>query len=115
MKHTNSILVCLCLVAMSSPMIVAAAEPDRPNVIFIMADDLGYGHLGVYGQEKIQTPHIDQLAAEGMRFTQAYAGSTVCAPFSVFSMWIPSHTSDRALGGVRSLGEEYPDRGLPSD
>ena len=57
---------------------VAAAEP--PNIVFVMADDLGYGHLGSYGQTKIKTPHIDRLAAEGMRFTQAYAGSTVCAP-----------------------------------
>ena len=57
-----------------------APREDRPNIVFIMADDLGYGHLGCYGQEKIQTPHIDRLAGEGMRFTQAYAGSTVCAP-----------------------------------
>ncbi len=53
---------------------------NRPNIVFIMADDLGYGDLGCYGQEKIKTPHIDQLAAEGMLFTQAYAGSSVCAP-----------------------------------
>ena len=53
---------------------------SRPNIIIILADDLGYGDLGCYGQEKIQTPHIDRLAREGMRFTQAYAGSTVCAP-----------------------------------
>ena len=51
-----------------------------PNIIFIMADDLGYGDLGCYGQDKIQTPCIDRMAAEGMRFTQCYAGSTVCAP-----------------------------------
>lgn len=51
-----------------------------PNIIFIMADDLGYGDLGCYGQEQIKTPNIDKLAAEGMRFTNAYAGSTVCAP-----------------------------------
>ncbi len=51
-----------------------------PNIVLIMADDLGYGHLGSYGQTKIKTPHIDRLAARGMRFTQAYAGSTVCAP-----------------------------------
>ncbi|QGJ70814.1 N-acetylgalactosamine-6-sulfatase [Planctomycetales bacterium 10988] len=51
-----------------------------PNIIYIMADDLGYGDLGCYGQETIQTPHIDQLAAEGMKFTDFYAGSTVCAP-----------------------------------
>ncbi len=55
-------------------------KPARPNIIYIMADDLGYGDLGCYGQEKIQTPNIDQLATEGMRFTQAYAGSSVCAP-----------------------------------
>jgi len=51
-----------------------------PNIILILADDLGYGDIGCYGQEKIQTPHIDRLAAEGMRFTQAYAGASVCAP-----------------------------------
>lgn len=54
--------------------------PDRPNIIFIMADDLGYGDLGSYGQTVIQTPHLDQMASEGMRFTHCYAGSTVCAP-----------------------------------
>ena len=52
----------------------------RPNVIYIMADDLGYGEVGCYGQTKIETPSIDKLAAEGMRFTQHYSGSTVCAP-----------------------------------
>ena len=53
---------------------------DRPNIIFIMADDMGYGDLGCYGQTIIQTPHIDRMAAEGVRFTDCYAGSTVCAP-----------------------------------
>jgi arylsulfatase len=52
----------------------------RPNVIFMLADDLGWGDLGSYGQTKIRTPHLDRLAAEGMRFTQFYAGSPVCAP-----------------------------------
>ncbi len=52
----------------------------RPNIIFILADDLGYGDLGCYGQDKIRTPNLDRMAAEGMRFTQHYAGSTVCAP-----------------------------------
>jgi arylsulfatase A-like enzyme len=52
----------------------------RPNIIFIMADDLGYGDLGCYGQKKIKTPNIDRLADEGTRFTQCYAGYTVCAP-----------------------------------
>src|SRR5437588_792980 len=52
----------------------------KPNILFILADDLGYGDLGCYGQTRIKTPNIDLLAAEGLRFTQCYAGSTVCAP-----------------------------------
>ncbi len=52
----------------------------RPNVIYILADDLGYGDVGSYGQLKIETPWLDKMAAEGMRFTQHYSGSTVCAP-----------------------------------
>lgn len=52
----------------------------KPNIVYILADDLGYGDLGCYGQKDILTPNIDRLAAEGMRFTQHYAGSTVCAP-----------------------------------
>ena len=54
--------------------------PARPNVVLIVADDLGYGELGCYGQEKIATPNLDRLAAEGLRFTQFYAGAPVCAP-----------------------------------
>src|SRR5262245_47880549 len=57
-----------------------ATAADRPNIVFILADDLGWGDLGCYGQMKIRTPSIDKLAAEGMRFTQAYAGNAVCAP-----------------------------------
>ncbi len=53
---------------------------ERPNIIFIMADDMGYGDLGCYGQTKIKTPNIDRIAKEGIRFTNAYAGSAVCAP-----------------------------------
>ena len=56
------------------------SKPRPPNVVLILADDLGYGDLGCFGQKRIRTPHVDQLAAEGMRFTQAYAGATVCAP-----------------------------------
>lgn len=58
----------------------AAANSPRPNVVFILADDLGWGEVGCYGQEKIPTPNIDRLAAEGMRFTQHYSGAPVCAP-----------------------------------
>ena len=59
---------------------ISALAQSKPNVIFILADDLGYGDVGVYGQKIIRTPNIDRLAAEGMRFTTFYAGSTVCAP-----------------------------------
>lgn len=58
----------------------ADAVVSKPNIVFILADDLGYGELGCYGQTQIQTPNLDQMAAEGMRFTDHYAGSTVCAP-----------------------------------
>lgn len=54
--------------------------PSRPNIVFVLADDLGYGELGCYGQTKIRTPHLDRLAREGLRFTQHYSGAPVCAP-----------------------------------
>jgi arylsulfatase len=57
-----------------------AAESGQPNIVFILADDLGYGELGCYGQEKILTPNVDRLAAEGMKFLQHYTGAPVCAP-----------------------------------
>jgi arylsulfatase A-like enzyme len=67
-----------CLVVTAS--VLLAREPARPNIIFILADDLGYGDLGCYGSPHLSTPHIDRLAVEGTRFTQAYSGSPVCAP-----------------------------------
>ena len=82
-------LLITCCVALGLVLESAGAQPiklltpdslRKPNIIFILADDLGYGELGCYGQKKIKTPNIDKLAAEGMRFTQCYAGSPVCAP-----------------------------------
>lgn len=58
----------------------AQPAPERPNIIFILADDLGYGDLGIYGQQLIQTPNIDQLGREGIIFTDFYAGAPVCSP-----------------------------------
>ncbi len=66
--------------AFGATVVVAVAADPRPNLVFILADDLGYGELGAYGQEVIRTPHLDRMAAEGLRFTQFYAGATVCAP-----------------------------------
>src|SRR5215212_3577013 len=57
-----------------------ADEKRPPNIVFVLADDLGYGELGSFGQKKIKTPNLDRLAAQGMRLTQHYSGSPVCAP-----------------------------------
>lgn len=68
-------------IAISAGSLFCGRKPlEKPNIIFILADDLGYGELGCYGQKKIRTPNIDRLAAEGMKFTQHYSGSPVCAP-----------------------------------
>ena len=59
---------------------LASPAQNKPNIIFILCDDMGYGDLGCYGQKYISTPNLDNMAREGMRFTQAYAGSPVSAP-----------------------------------
>jgi arylsulfatase A-like enzyme len=81
----------------------------RPNIIFIMVDDMGWADLGCYGSKKIKTPHIDRMAAEGIRFTQAYSGCTVCAPARSVLMtgFHMGHTSVRAnTSGVPLLDED---------
>ena len=81
-KPTHSIFIMLMLVS----LLLSAScsrEPEtasRPNIILIMADDLGYAEIGAYGQELIETPNIDELASNGIRFTQFYSGAPVCAP-----------------------------------
>src|SRR2546421_633742 len=64
----------------ATAMPAQTARARKPNIIFIMADDLGYADLGCYGQKDVMTPNLDRMASEGLRFTQAYAGCTVCAP-----------------------------------
>src|SRR5687767_465039 len=85
-----------------------AAEPARkPNIIFLLADDLGYGDIGAYGQKKIRTPNLDQLAKDGMRFTQHYSGHNVCAPSRCVLMTgkHPGHAYIRNnRGGVGQAG-----------
>ncbi len=82
MKSYESLLACAALAAFGlfGVLPVGAVGADRPNVVYILADDLGYAELGCYGQKKIRTPNIDRLAAHGMRFTQHYCGNAVCAP-----------------------------------
>ncbi|HWL17844.1 MAG TPA: arylsulfatase [Opitutus sp.] len=82
-----------------------AAPSMPPNVIFILADDLGYGDLGAFGQKLIQTPRLDRMAAEGMKFVQSYAGATVCAP-SRCSLMTGMHNGHAAIRGNREIKPE---------
>jgi arylsulfatase A-like enzyme len=68
------------LTGLAGSVAAAQVRASRPNILFILADDLGYGDVGVFGQKVVATPNIDRIAAEGVRFTQSYAGCTVCAP-----------------------------------
>jgi arylsulfatase A-like enzyme len=78
--------------------------PQHPNIIYILADDLGYGELGSYGQEKIKTPNLDRLAAQGMRFTQHYTGAPVCAP-SRYMFLTGNHAGHAYIRGNYELGQ----------
>ena len=86
------------------PCYPAGAAPP-PNVIFILADDMGYADLGCFGQKLIKTPNIDRLAEQGMRFTQAYAGATVCAP-SRCSLMTGKHNGHAAIRGNKEIQPE---------
>jgi len=72
-------LATLAILALAVPAF-GATDDRKPNLVLVLADDLGWGELGCYGQRRIETPRIDRMAAEGVRFTQHYAGSAVCAP-----------------------------------
>ena len=87
----------------------AVDQPARkPNIIFVLADDLGYAELGCYGQQKIETPNLDRLAAQGMRFTQHYSGSPVCAP-SRCTLLTGKHTGHAYIRDNREMGGWGPD------
>ncbi|RPD41160.1 arylsulfatase [Chitinophaga barathri] len=77
----------------------------KPNIVFIMADDLGLGDLGCYGQQKIKTPHIDKLAAQGMKFNSFYCGTSVCAP-SRSSLLTGQHTGHTYVRGNKEIQPE---------
>jgi arylsulfatase A len=91
-----------CLVCMTVNL-----SAQKTNIILIVADDLGYGDVGCYGQQKIKTPNIDRLARQGVRFTQFYAGTTVCAPSraSLMSGLHTGHTSVRGNVGTKPEGQ----------
>lgn len=102
---TRCITLGLAFISFLAGTVDLAAQGARPNVIFILADDLGYGDLGCFGQKLIRTPSIDRLAAEGMKFTQAYAGSTVCAP-SRCALMTGKHTGHAFVRGNREIQPE---------
>lgn len=84
-------------------------DSQLPNIIYILADDLGYGELGAYGQTKIKTPNLDRLAAQGMRFTQHYTGAPVCAP-SRYMFLTGVHAGHAYIRGNYELGQFSDDK-----
>ncbi|MES2329524.1 MAG: arylsulfatase [Bacteroidota bacterium] len=99
----NSIIACLLITA--SVFAQATNRSKQPNIIFIIADDLGYADLGCYGQQKTETPNIDQLSKKGLKFTQFYAGTSVCAP-SRTSFMTGLHTGHTVVRGNKSFEPE---------
>lgn len=117
MKTLNSSSVMLSTLALCATATTCCAEnksADKPNVIYILADDLGYGDLGCYGQTMIQTPNIDRLAAQGMLFTQHYSGCTVSAP-SRSTLLTGQHTGHTPIRGNRELVDQEGQLPLPAE
>jgi arylsulfatase A-like enzyme len=99
-----SIVYLLCIL-FSIQKVNAQQSNAQPNIIFILADDLGYGDVGCFGQKLIQTPNLDAMAKQGMRFTQFYAGTSVCAP-SRSAFMTGQHTGHTPIRGNRSVQPE---------
>ncbi len=105
MKHPLSlkhIMAAIFMLFFSAETILAGL-PAKPNIIFIMADDLGYAEVGCYGQTKIKTPYIDALARQGMKFTQHYSGNPVCAPSRCVLM-TGKHSGQAQIRGNKQIG-----------
>ncbi len=96
---------CIFLLCLFFQLNIDAQKIKQPNIIFIFADDLGYGEIGCYGQQKIETPNIDQLAAAGIKFKQFYAGTTVCGP-SRASLLTGLHTGHAPIRGNKQFPPE---------
>lgn len=107
MKQAFYLLIAFPALIITTPLRAQQkpATGKKPNIILIVADDLGYGDVGCYGQQKTATPNIDKLAAAGMRFTQFYSGTTVCAP-SRASLMTGRHTGHTPIRGNRGFEPE---------
>ena len=93
---------------MMLPGLTNAAPSTKPNIIYVLVDDMGYGDLACFGQKKLKTPHLDAMAASGLRFTNHYAGSTVCAPSRCVLMTglHTGHCTVRSNGNVKLAPED---------
>jgi arylsulfatase A len=103
--YINFLLLSVCLLLQPGNSFCQQAKPAQPNIIFILADDMGYGDLGCYGQKLIQTPNLDAMAKQGLRFTQFYAGTAVCAP-SRSSLLTGQHTGHTPIRGNKGVEPE---------
>ena len=105
-RRTRFLAGAAALIFLAWGLALRAAE--KPNIVFILADDLGYGDVGAFGQKKIRTPNLDRLAAEGMRLTQHYSGNAVCAPSRCVLMTgkHPGHAYIRNNRELRPEGQE---------
>lgn len=112
----KSILLMGTLLVSASVEIAAQKNSENPNIVFVLADDMGIGDLGCYGQKKIKTPNIDKLAEKGLLFTNHYSGSTVSAP-SRCSLLTGKHTGHAYIRGNKGIKSEegFFDLHLPSD
>src|SRR6266498_1820688 len=107
MKRCWRVVLCFFAGFLSLPL-SGAAPPSPPNIVLILADDLGWTDLSCYGSDLYETPHIDRLARDGMKFTQAYSACTVCSPMRASLLtgkyparlhltdWIPGHPAPKA-------------------
>ena len=114
MDTITKLIKCFFLAIFACIFYVQAQEITKPNIILIVADDLGYGDLGSYGSQIIKTPHLDRLAAQGVRFTDAYAGASVCSP-SRGTLLTGKHTGHARIRGnmTRQGGVEGFKDGVP--
>ena len=117
MKKTNLLLTSSFLSVFLVSGCTKEKESKQPNIIYILADDLGYAELGCYGQQQIETPNIDKLAERGMRFTQNYAGTAVSAPSRciTFTGLHSGHAYIRGNDEMRERGEVWSHEAMLAD
>jgi len=109
MRKTFTLTLISIIIALVSCTDPQKEEAKKPNILFLLADDLGYGELGCYGQQMVQTPVLDQLAKDGMRFTNFYAGNPVCSPSRAVLM-TGIHSGNNSIRGNKGIYDRGFDR-----